>query len=102
MKKALFLALLTFGTQPARAFDTIAGWTGYCTYEFQHIPELANASAIFRVPISTVCECVAPRMSALTTDQDNRYIAQTKLIPGHLKEAFSRLFQACLVIYSPD
>src|SRR5205809_4200107 len=55
--------------EPSNAFDQIRAWTGYCIYEFQNLPALANASLVFKVPPSVACECIAPRMAAQTTEK---------------------------------
>lgn len=97
-----FSAFMALSASHSKAFDTTKAWNGYCIHQFQRIPELANASAIFRVPPSVACECIAPRMAAQTTAEDNQYIARTHQIPQRLRGAFTTLFQACLTIYSPD
>jgi hypothetical protein len=87
---------------PAFALDPVKGWTGYCMYQFQHIPELMNASMLFKVPPSVACECVAPGMAVQTTSADNDYIRKTKQIPQKLTDLFSKLFQSCLIAYAPN
>jgi hypothetical protein len=81
------------------AFDTVAASRGYCMYEFEHIPEMMNASMVFGVPPSVVCECVAPQLARQTADGDLDFIPQNNRMPQHLKDAFSQLFQACLTAY---
>jgi hypothetical protein len=86
---------------PAFALDPVKGWTGYCMYEFQHLPALMNASVVFKVAPSVACECVAPGMAAQTAPADTAYINRTKQIPQKFTDLFSTLFQSCLQVYSP-
>jgi hypothetical protein len=99
---ALFIGSVVLAPPPCFAFDQVKGWTGYCMFEFQHIPSLMNASMAFKVPPSVACECVAPGMAAQTTPADTDYINRTKQMPQKFRDLFSTLFQSCLRAYAPN